>query len=350
MKLADINIKQLLDILIDGIILMENDGQIIFCNQSALDLFSYQLNTDQNFYDFFSYQEDLTHQVKLVVKTKSRRILHAVPLSISDNKSLTVDMQIYPVTDHQGIILGISNRNNLEFLGETKTREDRLNYLTSISSGLTHEIRNPLSGIKGASQLLASELYNKPELKNYADIINQEVDRVNDLLTNLQHFTKPRKLEKNHLNINRLLHDLVTLEKTIDPDRIEFVEEYDPSLPEINADQKALYQVFLNLIKNSREAIVDKGHIIIRSRFHTDVVLKRNNQKKKMIRIEIEDNGEGFSFETQKEIFTPFFTTKIEGSGLGLPLCHQIIRQHEGSIQVMSTLKEKTIFTILIPL
>lgn len=354
MNLSQIEITHFINSLSDPIIILNNDGNIAIVNYAFTDLFPYSPENNTSLFELFNDQTELINRVNNVIQSGSKYILRSIQLKTNINEKSLFDIQAFPIKDkknnNQFIGLYFHHKNHSDLLGETQNREERLSYLTTISSGLTHEIRNPLSGIKGASQLLASELENKTELQKYAKIIEKEVNRVDELLKNLQHFTKPSSLNKSEININKILHHLVTLQKTIDPENIKFIEEYDPSLPKIQGDSDALHQVFLNLIKNAYESIDQQGWVKIKSRIHADLVMIKKNEKRRMIRIEIIDNGKGFNHEIKKEIFTPFFTTKAEGTGLGLPLCHQIIRDHDGSIQVNSKINQGTNFTIYLPI
>jgi len=218
-----------------------------------------------------------------------------------------------------------------------------------LAAGIAHEIKNPLSGIKGASQLLVAGLQKNPPLREYAEIIQKEVERVNRLLNDLLHLSKGKKQRLKKTNINRILHELVVLQKTVKGGAITFVEEFDPSLPDIEADSEALSQLFLNLIKNARQAILVEGVVTIRTHLVTDFLVKKGETMKRMITVDVEDTGEGMDDEALSQVFVPFFTTKPKGTGLGLTLCQKIIEDHEGKIQVKSKKGKGTVFSVFLP-
>ncbi|MBI4411757.1 MAG: PAS domain-containing sensor histidine kinase, partial [Deltaproteobacteria bacterium] len=130
---------------------------------------------------------------------------------------------------------------------------------------------------------------------------------------------------------------------------IDIVAEFDPSLPKIMADPEALTQVFLNLIKNSRQSIRGKGRVTVRSRVVTDFGLRRKDKKHQVIAVDVEDTGEGIDEKVLPNIFAPFFTTKPKGTGLGLALCHRIVEEHEGDIEVKSEKGKGTVFSVYLP-
>lgn len=303
--------------------------------------------------DIFQNNLLLLDAFKKVKASKNSYYVRDVAVKKDDGRIQNADVETLPLLNSQGELVAISllfyDRTGRVPFEEHQKRIDRVNYLGTIAAGLAHEIRNPLSGIKGASQLLADSFQGDAETRQYAEIIEKEVDRVDHLVKDLLDFTKPRKIQKITMNINQVLHDLYLLQKTIDNDRITFLEEYDPSLPPIQADPQALSQVFLNLFKNARQAIKDKGKVIVRSKMITDFVLRKHDRKCQMISVEIEDTGAGIDAQSLANIFVPFFTTKAKGTGLGLALCHQMIEEHEGNIQVKSEKGKGTIFSVNLP-
>ncbi|MBX7148524.1 hypothetical protein K1X76_05515 [bacterium] len=360
-------------------------GKVIFTNPVFDQLFSHRLEevSSDNIEKFFASEDLLLKTWKNVldnrgtytlwdininVGSKIDEILGGLPPSFMPKKTISnfgpeepsffrykkMDIDMVPLLDPNSSIEAVCflfyDRTSIQPFEEHKKRLDRIEYLKVIASGLAHEIKNPLSGIKGAVQLLAREVKGNEELQEYTRIILDEVTRVDRLMVDLLHFTKPKKYKKKSVNINRILHDLALIQKTHLPKSVTLLEEFDPSLPEINADPEALSQVFLNLVKNAVESLNGHGRVVLRSRFVTNYLLKKGNKKRQVLSVDVEDTGCGIDSEALKQIFVPFYTSKDFGTGLGLPVCHQIIEEHEGDIQVHSTKGKGSRFTVYLPL
>jgi len=208
-----------------------------------------------------------------------------------------------------------------------------------MAADIAHEIRNPLSSIKGASNLLASELrnLNHPKIQEYHTIINEEIERLNNILTNFQDLTKPLKIEKDSISINEVIQKTVKLAEMGTPN-LEMRLELSGKLPIVQADASFLKQVFFNLIKNATEACGPGGELEIKTASDPP-----------WIKISFSDNGPGIPPELVNRIFEPFFTTKARGMGVGLAICQRIIQAHNGRIEVNNRLPKGTQFNIFLP-
>jgi two-component system nitrogen regulation sensor histidine kinase GlnL len=226
-------------------------------------------------------------------------------------------------------------------LQEEVRRADRLATMGTLASGLAHEIKNPLGGIRGAAQLLQRETLS-PDSQECLGIIIKESDRVNHLITELLSFSKPKNLRMEPVNLNEILDETISLESVRTEKRIKFIREYDPSLPPVSADAHSLKQVLVNMFKNASEALPETGgEIRVRSRIDTNYKIREATDAKgerstRMVVAEISDNGAGISKENLEKIFTPFFTTKDEGHGLGLAMSQRIVNEHGGFLRVES--------------
>ena len=229
----------------------------------------------------------------------------------------------------------------MSLLKELEQFSHNLDHLTNIESlalGMAHEIRNPLGGIRASAQLLRQELEN-PEQQEYLDVVISEVDRINRLIERMMDFTRPRELNINEINIHKVLKDIIVLEReSIAQKHIRLEQVYDPSLPLINADEDQLKQVFFNLIRNAIEASSDKGKIQLITRVSTRYTIKTSRDANSMqsIVVEIIDSGTGINETAMKNLFTPLYTTKSKGSGLGLPISLKIVENHGGKIKITS--------------
>ncbi len=215
----------------------------------------------------------------------------------------------------------------------------KLKLLSEMAAGIAHEIRNPLSCIKGASNLLANDLknLNHPEIQEYHDIIAEEIKRLNNILVNFQDLTRPLKIEKESVSINEVIQKTVKLAEigTLD---IRIRLELSRDLPKIQADASLINQVFLNLIKNVVETCGSDGELVIKT-----------ESIPPWVEISFSDDGPGIPPELLNRIFEPFFTTKTTGMGMGLAICQRIIQAHNGRIEVDSLLPKGTQFSIFFP-
>ena len=218
--------------------------------------------------------------------------------------------------------------------------QERLESLGEMAAGIAHEIRNPLTSIKGASDLLWGELkgLDLPRAKEYHDIIREEIDRLNHILLNFQYFTRPLKIEKELIPVNEIIRKTVRLAETA-PATITIKQNLSANSPKIKTDASLLKQVFLNLIKNADEACGSDGEMVIKT-----------ETLPPWFRISFSDNGPGISTENLNRIFEPFFTTKSAGMGMGLAICRRIMLAHGGELDVKNRLPKGAEFTILLPI
>ena len=266
-----------------------------------------------------------------------------IPVGLSTNRIFDAKGKL------SGVALTIKDLSGIKSIEAETARKDRLAHLGTFAAKLAHEIRNPLSGIRGAAQLVDRKIEDA-EIKEYSSLIISEVDRLSGILKEMLNFTRPAKLNKRGINIHMLI-DQVLLILLEDESVKPIKKEYDPSLPMILGDADQLTQVFLNLIKNAREAAGGEGEIRVTTRMATDFHLVKNgNVGSKFAVIEVRDNGPGIEAENIDKIFTPFFTTKKSGSGLGMSISLSIIKEHGGFMKVNSAPGEGTSMLVYIPI
>ncbi|MDX9708631.1 MAG: ATP-binding protein [Trichloromonas sp.] len=251
-----------------------------------------------------------------------------------------------------GVVLTLRDLSRMRDLEEAVRQSDRLSQLGTLAAGLAHEIKNPLGGIKGAAQLLDLELPGKSHLREYTAVMIRETERINTIIEGLLDLTRTRQPHWSGVNLGKILGDILLLQKNAHPGKqIDFLLDLDPSIPEFRGDHDLLTQLFLNLIKNAAEAVADRGLVRISSKIVGDYHLHLpGGRPAPFVTIEIRDNGMGIAREDLERIFTPFYTTKHLGSGLGLPLCQKIVRQHDGMLKAVSEPGSGTIFSVSLPL
>jgi len=201
-------------------------------------------------------------------------------------------------------------------------------------AGLAHEVKNPLTGIKGAAELLAGRLRADPRALQYCGLILEGVNRITALVEQVLTASAPQRLNFEPVNIHRVLHQALRMAGLHPhaPEGVTIEQLFDPSLPEISADAAALERTFLNLVRNAAEAIGPTGTIRLRTRMETEFRLTADGRRRQFLRVEVSDNGRGMSAAELTQLFTPFFTTKPSGTGLGLVLSQRIVAAHGGKL------------------
>ncbi len=201
-------------------------------------------------------------------------------------------------------------------------------------AGLAHEVKNPLTGIKGAAELMAGMYPDDGRAQQYCGVILTGVERITSLVEQVLAVSAPGRMALAPVNIHQVIHSAMRIAglHPNPPAGLEVIQDFDPSLPDVVGDSGALERAFLNLIKNAVEAISPSGTIRLHTRIETEFRMTAQGQRRQFLRVEISDTGPGISEEQLSQLFTPFFTTKPAGTGLGLVLCQRIIALHGGRL------------------
>ena len=265
----------------------------------------------------------------------------------------TVDLHVALVPERPGhVVVMLQQRTIADKMDRQLTHRGAARSVIALAAMLAHEIKNPLSGIRGAAQLLEQSVVDDDRV--LTRLICDEADRIVKLVDRMEVFGDERPVEREPVNIHVVLDHVRRLAHSGFARHIRFVEDYDPSLPPVLANRDQLIQVFLNLVKNAAEAIGENaadGEIAITTAFRPGVRLSLPGAKSKVslpLEFCIKDNGPGVSEELLPHLFDPFVTTKPTGSGLGLALAAKIIGDHGGIIECESQ-PRRTIFRVLMP-
>jgi signal transduction histidine kinase len=280
-------------------------------------------------------------------KSRLRYILTVVIIGVSTGLSDLVQILQVPIPPlgHFGClvystILGVAVFKHQEDFDLFTQMRMKLDDLSQVAAGIAHEIRNPLTSLKGATSLLRSELRGAtdPNSQDYCDLIAEEVDRIDHILENFQYFTRPLKIDPDTISINEVIRKTVQLAEmgTLDL-RIEL--DLSSDLPMLQADASLMKQVFLNLIKNATEACGSKGALVIKTEKTLPFAV-----------VNFSDDGPGIPPQFLNRIFEPFFTTKTTGMGVGLAITQRILQAHQGRIEVSNLSPRGTRFSIFLPI
>ncbi|MDD9877035.1 MAG: ATP-binding protein, partial [Magnetovibrio sp.] len=223
--------------------------------------------------------------------------------------------------------------------------------VSAMASLLAHEVKNPLSGIRGAAQLLEASATD--EDRGLTRLIRDEVDRICSLVDRMDMFSEGAPIQRAPVNIHQVLDHVYQIAKNGFGQRTRFVTNFDPSLPPVLGDRDQLVQVFLNLVKNAVEASPDEdGEVVVETAYRHGVRFAAPGTKEKIhlpLAITVTDNGAGISEDIRPHLFDPFITSKPQGSGLGLSLVAKIIGDHGGVIECESQPK-RTVFRVMLPM
>lgn len=320
---------------LDGVITVDNNGAITMLNPAAEKMTGYKL--EQVLGKPYSTLVDDKNFHSPLLDTLFNGIDHVcveIDFPVAQ-KIIRISASTSHLKDYQGQILGavvifkdITEREEVEKLIQ---QTERLVALGELMAGIAHEIRNPLAAIRGFVQYLQTDL-PRNEQNEYIDIILKEVDSINQVIQQLLDFSVPSKNYYVSTQINTLIKEvLVLVNSSHRSNNINFILRLDNQLSTLYLDKELIKQVLLNLLINSIQAIKNKGFIEITTSLS-------RSQKYQLIRIK--DNGGGIKPEILDKIFTPFFTTKISGTGLGLSMVQKIIASHKGKIIIKNNEQE----------
>lgn len=268
-------------------------------------------------------------------------------------KKTPVSALVSPLRDHNGAVAGsvllLRDRTLRQAMEEDLRRSDRLALLGKLAAALAHEIKNPLGGIRGAAQLLRSEVAHDPSLLENTDIMIREVDRVDQLLDQLLDLARPAELRLEPLNIHEVLEHVLRLEAhTAGAASVRIRRSFDPSLPLVAGDRGRLTQVFLNLVENALQA--GPACMTVATCMETDFSLRTGRSRHtRFVRVDVRDDGAGIEEADLPHVFSPFFTRKRRGTGLGLAVCDRTVEEHGGRLGVESRLGEGSVFRVSLP-
>ena len=349
MKLENLQLN-FLNQLSSEILILDCDLNIIWLNDSALNRgWFFNKKEVNSVTDQFSKESKLKLSVflKKAIGNEGSKTKRDFELSLESNNKRVIDLTVRWSIQYEVLILEISCVDNLNKIIDSSKTFSTQKIAANLARTLAHEVKNPLSGIKGSAQIL-SKKFNDSFSKKFLKIIIDETERLNHIVTKI--LTPPSKPSLGYFNIHSALEKVFALADAEKQNNVELIRDYDPSIPEINGDEDLFVQAVLNLVKNAQHAIenVSNPQIKIKSRIRYSYPIN-GSLYRTVCSIEVIDNGEGIPEDMQDQIFFPTVSVKKNGSGLGLSIAQDIIRIHGGGISFKSS-AGLTVFSIDIPL
>jgi two-component system nitrogen regulation sensor histidine kinase GlnL len=345
---------------VDGVVVTDDRGRIVIWNRAAEEMTGIMANdaVGREAAVIFAENPAVVTQIEKTLTTERSYADYETALVVKHRQPLAVALVTTVLLDNdgtpQGVILTIRDQAGVKDLKERMRRADRLAAIGQIAAGIAHEIKNPLVGIRGAAQLMKSELGPGvgQGLTEYLDVILKEADRLNRVLEGILDFTRMKAHEFAAFNVHTVLDRAILLNEEIARQSgVVLAREYDPSLPDVLGNQDQLMQVFLNIVRNAIEAMPGGGKLTVVTRM-SDLFtsVQADGKKHRLMVAKVSDTGQGIKPEELQNIFAPFFTTKDRGVGLGLALSYQIVQEHLGTIRVESEPGAGTTFSVYLPL
>ncbi|MGI9482512.1 MAG: two-component system sensor histidine kinase NtrB [Hyphomicrobiales bacterium] len=351
------NSEAILNALPHPVVTIAGENHIRYANAAAENFFQASANllTRNKLDTYVPFSSPLLALVEQVRKSGISVNEYAVDVGTPrTGAERLVDLQVAPVSESPDTyLIMMQERTMAHKIDRQLTHRGAARSVSGMAGMLAHEIKNPLSGIRGAAQLLESAVVDDD--KPLTQLICEETDRICTLVDQMEVFSDERPLATEPVNIHSVFERVKAIASTGFSANIEIREEYDPSLPLVSGNRDQLIQVFLNLVKNAAEAISHDdgtGGILLSTAFRPGVRITISGSAERVslpLEFCVTDNGPGISPDIRAHLFEPFVTSKSQGKGLGLALVAKIVRDHGGIIECNSQ-NRKTTFRILMPM
>lgn len=338
----------------DPLLVIDGQGAIQFANFAALEFFNASESHLRRDYlhSLLPPTSPVLGLVEQVFSTAQGMTGYDIDVVTPRANYQNLTIQIAPIGHPVLFVsLAFSDRSMARKIDQRLNQNKSSRSMNALARTLAHEIKNPLLSIRGASQLLENSL--GPEDRELTQLIRDESDRIKYLVERVELLADHAPVQREALNIHEILDHTRRAAMAGFARDVTFIEEYDPSLPEIVGQRALLIQIFTNLIKNAAEAVTGgAGQIMLRTRYRPGLRLALPGAESRVhlpLQICIEDNGPGIPDDIRQYLFDPFMTTKSNGTGLGLALVAKLVADHGGVIDVDSE-PGKTIFSVSLPI
>lgn len=346
--------KQIVEGLTNAVLLLNRELQLEYINPAGEILFdmSCQRIKGTAIDELFSGDQHLTGEIRQALVSGNPFTERELELTVMQRQVITVDCVVTPLLDNKDK----SNTSKRVMLIELnslqhgiRSREEhnfvQNNAMRAMIRGLAHEIKNPLGGLRGAAQLLERELTDD-SLKEFTTVIIGEADRLRNLVNRLLGPNTPPHRQR--INVHEVTEHVTQLLNADKPEKVTIKHDYDPSIPEIEADRDQVIQALLNIAMNALRAVGEEGTITFRTRPKRQVTIGQTRHKL-VCQIDVIDDGPGIPEDMLETIFYPMVTSQANGSGLGLSISQSLVQQHQGAIHCKSK-PGRTVFSILLPI
>jgi two-component system nitrogen regulation sensor histidine kinase GlnL len=351
------NFEGMLDAMLDGVVLLDSNGEVEVLNPEACRILDTSAETalGLSIEDMLGADHSIAKLSRTVLASGRAAIEREHLVEQRRTDAIAVDVAASPLLEGDrvdGVALMLRDCTIQQSLRDLVAQREALSSFGRIAAGIAHEVKNPLGGIRGAAEILASRAPDT-RARQTAELIVREVDRISLLVDDFMVFGQGEDLRLAALNIHRVLDDVIAL-VGLDPisNRVRVVRQFDPSIPELLADADRLSQVFLNLARNALQAMErEGGALIITTRMTLGQRLSSpEGHHLPTLLVEFADTGPGIEADVLAELATPFFTTRPGGTGLGLAVAHHWVARHEGTLRVESEAGAGTTVRVAIPL
>jgi len=324
-----------------GIIAINNDYFITSINTGAMNILGVTNDCiGMNFVEAFSCCEDI-EPIIVEAMNDNATLVNLERNLLKGDKEVNIKIDTFPLNlenKNKGLVITIEDITEIKKIKSQMNRNDKLASVGQLATGIAHEIRNPLAIIKMIEQTMSKELEGNKSALDELKVIDEEVERANKVIKSLMEFSKPSKNEKANHSIIQIIEDVLVITNKYTAQHMVNISFKQNGSSERVVDREQLIQVFINLIFNAVDAMPKGGEI--------NIITQSLPENK--IKIIFEDTGQGIDNINLDKIFDLFFTTKAEGTGLGLPIVYRFIEDHEGSINVKSVRGKGTIFEIIL--
>lgn len=347
LKKLEYRAKVMLDNISDGVMMVDNNGSIIGFNRGAEKMTGLEAKQviGKKYDDIFIKRKTIFTKLTQTLETKVEYMNYKKETTIEDGRRIYLMITTKILWDETGNQIGAmgiyKDITQFEELSQQIQRADKLAVVGELAAGTAHEIRNPLTTIKGFIQLLKAEIKDDSK-QQYIDLILEEISHINEIIREMLLLAKPSYPKKSLVSINSIINDMVSFmgsEALLHNIEIKIGEKKE--IPDIEIDERQVKQVFINIIRNSIQAMDKSGVITISTEY---------NKSEKRIEVIFADQGKGIPEEQIAKIYEPFFTTKADGTGLGIPVSYQIMKNHGGDLIIKSELYKGTEVKLYFPL
>ncbi len=338
----------------DPVLVIDREGRLSYANAAAEQFFDTGAAAliGTPLADFLPSDSPVFALIRNVRETGHSVFEYGVSLETPRLGSHILTIQAVPLTEGgDSVVVTLQERSIAHKIDRQLTHRNAARSVTAMAAMLAHEVKNPLSGIRGAAQLL-EENANTGD-RELTRLICDEADRICALVDRMDGFSDRRPIERSAVNIHEVLERVRLAAQSGFARHVRFIEDYDPSLPPVHGNRDMLVQAFLNLVKNAAEAVpAQGGEIQMTTAYQHGVRIAVAGSDARVhlpLVVSIIDNGEGIPEDLRPHLFDPFVTTKYNGTGLGLALVAKVIDDHGGVIEFDSQ-PRRTVFRVCLPM